>query len=77
VHTVKILIDPCPHFKRQASKYAYLLEMHNDISTIKRRDRFIRYTPRNQRWCVYTLLDTPQIRGKFTNVVSAVFHALQ
>jgi hypothetical protein len=76
VHRIKILNDPCPHFKRQASKYAHLLEMHKDMSTIKRKDRFIRYNPRYQRWYVYTLLEVPQVRGNFDNVVSAVFNAL-
>ncbi len=74
---VKTLINPCPHFARQALKYAHLLEITHDTTNVKRNERFIKYSPARQVWCVYTHNDTPQIYGRYTNVMSAVFHALK
>jgi hypothetical protein len=77
VRKVKTLIDRCPHFNRQALKYAHLLEVTSDTASVKRNERFIRYNPTRQTWCVYTHSKTPQIYGRYTNVMSAVFHALK
>jgi len=75
VRKVKTLIDPCPHFVRQAAKYDHLLELHNTTQMFKRGERYIRYI--RLHWCVYTHRDTPQICGRYDNVISAVFYALK
>jgi hypothetical protein len=77
VRKVKTLIDRCPHFTRQALKYAHLLEITRDTTNVKRNERFIRYSPTRQTWCVYTQSNDPQIYGRYNNVMSAVFHALK
>ncbi len=77
MHKVKTLINPCPHFARQALKYSHLLEITHDTTNVKRNERFIRYNPTRQMWCVYTQSTTPQIYGRYNNVMSAVFHALK
>ena len=74
---ITTLFDQCPHFARQVLKYAHLLEITNDTTNIRRNERFIRYNPARQVWCVYTQSTTPQIYGRYTNVMSAVFHALK
>jgi hypothetical protein len=51
--------------------------MRRDINAVKRGERFIRYNPKQQRWCVYTLMSVPQIRGSFSTVIGAVFNALK
>ena len=77
MHKVKTLINPCPHFAQQALKYAHLLEITHDTSKIKRNERFIKYNPARQMWCVYTPGSVHQLYGRYTNVMSAVFHALK
>ena len=74
---ITTLFDQCPHFARQVLKYAHLLEITNDTTNIRRNERFIRYNSARQVWCVYTQSTTPQIYGRYTNVMSAVFHALK
>ena len=73
---VKTLIDPCPHFIRQAAKYDHLLELQSSPK-FKRGERYIKYSSARQLWCVYTHSDNPQIYGRYNNVMSAVFHALK
>jgi len=77
VRKVKTLIDPCPHFARQAAKHDHLLELQPNTQRFKRGERYIKYSPAKQYWCVYTHRDTPQIYGRYNNVISAVFYALK
>lgn len=77
VRKVKTLTDPCPHFARQAAQYDHLLELHSDRQKIKRGEKFIRYNPARQNWCVYTQEESPQIYGRYRTVITAVFHALK
>jgi hypothetical protein len=77
VRKVKTLVDPCPHFVRQAAKYDHLLELQSNTQRFKRNERYIKYNPAKQYWCVYTHRDTPQICGRYNNVIDAVFYALK
>lgn len=74
---INTLIDPCPHFARQAAKYDHLLELQPSSQKFKRGERYIKYSSARQLWCVYTHNDRPQIFGRYNNVISAVFYALK
>jgi hypothetical protein len=75
VRKIKTLIDPCPHFARQAKNHDHLLELHTSSAKFKRGEKFIKY--KQMRWCVYTHNDSPQICGRYNSVISAVFYALK
>jgi hypothetical protein len=77
VRKIKTLSDPCPHFTRQAANHNHLLEIHSDTQKFKRGERFIRYRPDRQLWCVYTYSDSPQVCGRYNSVITAVFNALK
>jgi hypothetical protein len=75
VRKIKTLIDPCPHFTRQAKNHDHLLELHTNSAGFKRGEKFIKY--RQMRWCVYTHSDSPHFYGSYDNVMRAVFYALK
>ena len=77
VRLVKTLIDPCPHFVRQATLFSHLLELHQNTRLFKKGERYIRYKSDKQHWCVYAHAISPQIRGRYTTVMRAVFYALK
>lgn len=80
MHKVKIINQANEHFKSQIEKYEHLLEVVSDHSQIKRRERYIRYIPQDKAWAVFTMPvgihDTPIMKSRFDNVVSAVHSAL-
>ena len=77
---VKIINQQDDYFHAQLEKYAHLLEPVADHSQIKRRERYIRYLPKDKYWAVFTMpyriQDTPIMKSRFDNVVSAVHSAL-
>jgi hypothetical protein len=75
VRKIKTLIDPCPHFARQAKNHDHLLELHASSSRFKRGEKFIKY--KKMRWCVYTQEDSPHLYGRYDTVITAVFYALK
>lgn len=76
---VKVIKQSGEHFNAQLEKYAHLLEPV-DHSQIKRRERYIRYLPKDKYWAVYTMPtsinDSPIMKSRFDNVISAVHSAL-
>lgn len=77
---VKVINQGGEYFSAQLEKYAHLLDPVADHSQIKRRERYIRYLPRDNCWAVFTmpngLHDTPVMKSRFDNVISAVHSAL-
>lgn len=77
---VKVINQSGEYFQSQIEKYSHLLELVADHSQIKRRERYIRYLPRDKYWAVFTMpykpTDTPILRSRFDNVISAVHSAL-
>lgn len=77
---VKVIKQTGDYFNEQLDKYAHLLEPVSDHSQIKRREKYIRYLQKDKLWAVFTmptgLHDTPIMKSRFDNVVSAVHSAL-
>lgn len=77
---IKVINQGGDYFREQLEKYAHLLEPVPDHSHIKRRERYINYLPRQKCWAVFTMPsnvhDSPMMRSRYDNVISAVHSAL-
>ena len=77
---VKVINQGGEYFSAQLEKYAHLLDPVADHSQIKRRERYIRYIPKDKYWAVFTMPynphENPILKSRFDNVISAVHSAL-
>lgn len=77
---IKVIKQEGEYFKAQVEKYEHLVDPISDHSLIKRREKYIRYLPKDKCWIVFLMPAStsadPILRGRFDNLVSAVHCAL-
>ena len=78
---VKTITQRNPIFLQTAYKYDHLIDLQNDDRFIESGERFITYNAERKIWSVYRMpkdREKPRrLSGKYDNLISAVYCALQ
>ena len=71
---VKAITNRHPTFLKQAYKHERI-KLYNDDRFFKVGDRYIKFDPDDQRFCVFKHTGNyPRFIGSYDNIVSAMFH---